>query len=323
MTFPSVRVIVRGNGKQRAKKPRTTTMNYRELQRTLKTLRLEGLTTIKLNQKTAILQAEYDRIQTQIAPQAQQTATDLPEITFGVEIEVTRVVSRDAIALALQAAGVAAAVEGYNHVTKRHWKVIEDGSCGYEVVSPILSGEKGITELRKVCEALTQAGCKVNKQCGLHVHLGADFLGVDRVRDFIKRYRANERNLDAIQPKTRRDSTNRFCRSIADTWRLDSRYLNGDSHSLNRCTTIEEMANLQWERYSKVNLQSYRKYNTIEIRHHAGTTDVNKITNWVRFLIGFATTATPETAANTDFNAMFSNNNIATFYRQRRTALAR
>jgi hypothetical protein len=304
-------------------------MNYRELQQALKTLRIEGLTIIKLNQKTAVLQAEYNRIQaqqtqqtpqaqqTQQTPQAQQTqqaTNDLPDsLTFGVEIEITRLVSQDAIAMALQAAGIAAAVEGYNHVTKRHWKVVTDGSCGYEVVSPILSGEKGIAELRKVCETLTRIGCKVNKHCGLHVHLGAEFLGVARVRNFVKRYMANEANLDAIQPRARRGSKNRFCLPISETMR---------THLIDNCHVIDDMVGLQTTRYCKVNLQSYRKYNTIEIRHHAGTTNATRIENWVRFLIGFATTATPENATNIEFNEMFNNNNIAQFYRRRRAALA-
>jgi hypothetical protein len=299
-------------------------MNYRELQQALKTLRLEGLTTIKLNQKGTILQAEYDRIYSQIRAeesgtqpqaqaQAQQTHTAMPEITFGVEIEVTRLISQDAIAQALQAAGIAAAVEGYNHVTKRHWKVVTDGSCGYEVVSPILSGEKGLCELRKVCETLTRIGCKVNKHCGLHVHLGADFLGVGRVRNFVKRYMANEANLDAIQPRARRGSKNRFCLPISETMR---------THLIDNCHVIDDMVGLQTTRYCKVNLQSYRKYGTVEIRHHAGTTNATRIENWVRFLIGFATTATPENATNIEFNEMFNNNNIAQFYRRRRAALA-
>lgn len=286
-------------------------MNYRALQRALKNLRLSGYTTIKLNQKAVILQAEYDRIYSQIG-----AASDLPEITFGVEIEVTHDINKDTIASALRAAGIKAAAEECNHITKTYWKVVTDGSCGYEVVSPILSGEKGIAELRKVCETLTQIGCKVNKKCGLHVHLGANFLGVDRVRSFLKRYLANERNLDSIQPKTRRGNKNPFCRSITNT------YQNGLNDSLDSCNTIHEMAGLQFNRYSKVNLQAYPKYSTIEIRHHAGTTDATKIETWVRFLIGFATTATPENATQTDFNAMFNNNNIATFYRRRRTALA-
>ena len=287
-------------------------MNYRTLQTELKRYRSLGYTSIKLNQKGTILQAEYDRIQSQIAPQA-PTTNDLPEITFGVEIEVTRLVSQDAIAIALQAAGISVAVEGYNHATKRHWKVVTDGSCGYEVVSPILSGEQGLNELRKVCETLTRIGCKVNKNCGLHVHLGADFLGVGRVRSFIKRYMANEANLDSIQPKARRGSANRYCLPITETMR---------THLIDNCLTVDDMVGLQTTRYCKVNLQSYRKYNTIEIRHHAGTTNATRIENWVRFLIGFATTATPENATNIEFNSMFNNNNIATFYRRRRAALA-
>ena len=47
-------------------------MNYRELQQSLKAYRASGLTIVKLNQKTAVLQAEYNRIQAQQAQQQQQ-----------------------------------------------------------------------------------------------------------------------------------------------------------------------------------------------------------------------------------------------------------
>jgi hypothetical protein len=88
------------------------------------------------------------------------------------------------------------------------------------------------------------------------------------------------------------------------------------------CSTIAEIAYLQGIRYSKLNLQSYRVHRTIEFRHHAGSTDATKVTNWVRFLLDFCTTASPETAAVTDFDSLFASNNIAEFYRQRRLQLA-
>ena len=289
-------------------------MNYRELQRALKTYRASGLTVIKLNQKTAVLQAEYDRITGILqAEQDNQRAQNPNSLTFGVEIEILSTVDRSAIATALQAEGINAVVEGYNHRTQHYWKIITDGSCGWEIVSPILSGEQGLNELKKVCETLTRIGCKVDKSCGIHVHIGADALGVSKVKSVIKRWLSNESNLDSIQPLSRRGRSNTYCEPLSDTIR---------THLIDNCFTIEDLANIQSTRYSKLNLQSYRTHRTIEFRHHSGSTDSEKITNWVKFLLDFCLTATPESCAATDFDALFTNNNITRFYRQRQLQLA-
>ena len=289
-------------------------MNYRELQRALKGYRTSGLTTIKLNQKTAILRAEYDRITGILqAEQDNQRAQNPNSLTFGVEIEILSTIDRSAIATALQAEGINAVVESYNHQTQRHWKVITDASCGWEIVSPILSGEQGLNELKKVCEVLTRVGCKVDKHCGLHVHIGADALGIAKVRSVVKRWLSNESNLDTIQPSERRGRSNMYCEPLAATMR---------THLIDNCFNIEDLANIQSTRYSKLNLQSYRTHKTIEFRHHSGSTNATEITNWVKFLLDFCLTATPETATATEFNSLFANNNIAQFYRQRQLQLA-
>jgi hypothetical protein len=294
-------------------------MNYRTLQTELKRYRSLGYTSIKLNQKKVILQAEYNRIQGIRAEQDNQRAlqNQTPNsLTFGVEIEIlmTQGLSQELIETALRDDGINATIERYNHQTRQHWKIITDASCGWEIVSPILSGEQGLNELRKVCETLTRIGCKVDKTCGLHVHVGADALGVDRVKSTIKRWLGNEsQNLDSIQPPSRRGTNNQYCLPLANTIRTDL---------IDDCLTIDQLVRLQSTRYSKLNLQSYRTHRTIEFRHHAGSTNATKITNWVKFLLDFCTNATPETATLTHFDALFANNNITQFYRQRRLQLA-
>lgn len=293
-------------------------MNYRTLQTELKRYRSLGYTSIKLNQKKVILQAEYNRIQAIRAEQDNQRALQNQNpnsLTFGVEIEIlmTPGLSQELIETALRDDGINATIERYNHQTRQHWKIITDASCGWEIVSPILSGEQGLNELRKVCETLTRIGCKVDKSCGLHVHIGADRLGVAKVRSVVKRWLGNEDNFDSIQPRSRRGTSNQFCQPLAVTMR---------AHLIDNCLTIEDIAGLQSTRYSKLNLRSYFTHRTIEFRHHAGSTDTTKVVNWVKFLLDFCTNSTPETATGTEFNSLFTNNNIAQFYRQRRLQLA-
>jgi hypothetical protein len=66
-------------------------MTYRQLQNELRALRNQGLTTIKLNSKKSALQAEYDRIKADQAPQMnRQLATQILEIRDTLIEEVGR-----------------------------------------------------------------------------------------------------------------------------------------------------------------------------------------------------------------------------------------
>ena len=52
-----------------------------------------------------------------------------------------------------------------------------------------------------------------------------------------------------------------------------------------KLNTIEANARQQMRRACKVNVAyAYARHKTIEFRHHSGTTDYNKIANWIEFL---------------------------------------
>lgn len=93
---------------------------------------------------------------------------------FGIEIEAYNC-SRERLARELREAGIEVVVEGYNHTTRPHWKLVTDSSLNgndtFELVSPILVGETGLRELEKVCWVLDLCDVKVNESCGLHVHI--------------------------------------------------------------------------------------------------------------------------------------------------------
>ena len=42
-----------------------------------------------------------------------------------------------------------------------------------------------------------------------------------------------------------------------------------------------------FDRYYKVNVMSYNNHRTIEFRQHSGTTEYEKIKNWIDFLTAF------------------------------------
>ena len=126
---------------------------------------------------------------------------------FGVEMEIVGI-SREQALSAMRAVGVEVQSEQYNHATRPHWKLVSDASVagGFEVVSPVLNGEAGLEELRRVATALDDMGATANRTCGLHVHIDAHGLTVDALRAIVRRYAAYEHEIDTFMPPSRRNN---------------------------------------------------------------------------------------------------------------------
>ena len=124
------------------------------------------------------------------------------ERTFGIEIEFTTA-SRETVARLMRQKGLLAEVEGYNHFTRGHWKLITDSSCGFELVSPILKGRDGLNQLKLATEALAEAGAKVDRRCGLHVHHDINDLDAKQAANIYALYIKLEKTIDSFLPKSR------------------------------------------------------------------------------------------------------------------------
>lgn len=205
--------------------------------------------------------------------------------TFGVEIEFLG--CRDKVLDAMRAAGLECNYEGYTHQTRPSWKLVTDSSIegdeGYELVSPILVGAAGIESLKKAVKALIAAECSVNKSCGLHIHVGARDLSAEEIYTIVRRYGYNETKLDGIMPVSRRANNNTFCRSVASHVR---------GFGLTNVPSAEYLCNttFHYERYFKVNVQSYLRHGTVEFRQHSASVNASKISNWAMFCVNFVDT---------------------------------
>ena len=214
------------------------------------------------------------------APAAKRTSRPVEKalrFTMGVEIECFNI-NKEAIIRTLRAKRVKAIETGYNHTDytdtyKLGYDCSIDGNDTCEVVSPILNN---LNSLKKVCEVINEAGAQVNRSCGLHIHFGAkDFTVAQWVR-IIRNYAALESIIDSFMPVSRRGDNNRYCKSIQRA----ARYL--ETNSASDMYDIREAFNS--DRYHKVNVMSFTSHKTIEFRQHSGTTDFNKIENWINFL---------------------------------------
>ena len=196
-------------------------------------------------------------------------------LTFGVECETYNVV-RDALIREVELRNISIQSEGYNHRDNNHYyKIVSDASIqgvnGQEIVSPILKGKQGLNSLRMVCNSLNAIDAKVNKSTGLHIHFDASKISDSHFVQIFKNYQILENVIDSFMPVSRRAQNNVYCRSIQGL-------------NYNTCTTKSDIIRVNGTRYRKVNAESYLSHKTVEFRQHSGTTDYDKIANWINFL---------------------------------------
>lgn len=238
--------------------------------------------------------------------------------TFGVEMEIIHQ-SKDAVLRAIRSAGISCAIEGYNHNTRTHWKIVSDASVtgGFEVVSPVLKGEDGLSELKKVCDALVNAGAKIRSCCGLHVHLGTDDFKTDiRVwKNLYKNYAKLENTIDSFMPQSRRNNT--YCESMR---------VRGWNEKIESATNLRDLEAkiTRSSRYFKLNSQSYWRHHTVEFRQHSGSVEFEKVKNWILFCARFVEFSKKNAVASESKTELkkFLNTDLINFYEIRAAKFA-
>lgn len=192
---------------------------------------------------------------------------------FGVELELIFPAghNRATISAALEREGV------------RGWRVKSDGSLsggnGWEVVSPVLAGEQGIETVRTACRVLTRLGAKPNRSCGMHVHHEARDLTVSAMKALARTWSANQGVIDGLVSPSRRNGGSYYCRPLNS----------GDLAAIDAVRDLRSLSRL--DRYRTLNLASYGRHGTVEIRQHQGTCDPEKVVSWIRFGQGLIDTA--------------------------------
>jgi len=144
----------------------------------------------------------------------------------------------------------------------------------------VLTGRNAVEEVGNACEALTDFGATVTKQCGLHVHVGvADQANnLEFFKRLVRLYQAYEPVLDTVMPASRRNSANGFCRSLASvpaTTITDARSIPDLAEAIRRSSGAME------RRYHKLNIDAFSRHRTVEFRQHSGTTDAHKTKIWM------------------------------------------
>lgn len=227
--------------------------------------------------------------------------------TFGVELEFI-CDNKNALASHInqQCGRDTVQVEEYNHTTRSYWKLITDSSVhattpadrtarlkGFELVSPILKGERGLSDIRAIMDAIeTYSGIvKVNKSCGYHLHIQADDLNLKQLKNVMKAQVKYEWVLDCFQPQSRRANNASYTQSAVRHFgngRDLSSIENTGFSMIDSARDQTQLTNMIQTRgrYCKLNFQNFPSVGTIEVRHGAGTLDGDKICNWVKLYTG-------------------------------------
>lgn len=206
---------------------------------------------------------------------------------FGIEIEFFGCSPRTVVDK-MAAKGIACEYEGYNHRdrTDGQWKIVTDSTVcssgtgcgsGLELVSPILYGNDGLKALRKAVKALNEAGAKVDISCGVHIHHDATMkrkMGVGQLQNVGRIYSLHHDQIDSMLAASRREH------GAKSTW---CKSLRGRYDELMNANTLASFRGRIPGRYFAVNYEAYLDHGSIEFRQHQGSTDIEKIEQWLRF----------------------------------------
>lgn len=204
-------------------------------------------------------------------------------MTFGIEIECIGLSCTQA-QVALANAGISVVNNGYTHAVIRQWKVVPDGSLharngSCEVVSPILSGQDGMNEVRTVMMILRTAGATVNASCGMHIHLGVEHFTPRRLGAIVMGYQEWQIAFDAFITPKRQAFQSAY--SGKRSWQ-DADIL---ARTIEQCSTTSEVKTVcnHERRYKNLNVNSFKKYGTYEVRNHQGSLNGMNATAWIAF----------------------------------------
>jgi hypothetical protein len=151
----------------------------------------------------------------------------------------------------------------------------EDGSItGKEFVSPVLSSDDGLAEIRHFCRLARRFD--VDDSCGYHLHVDAENLDVTTLQRVALAYLRTEEIWQSFVPEARRE--NQYCQSI--------RWSASEVRAVESKDKFRYWASGQ-DRYQWFNVHSYPCHGSLEIRLHTGTLDSDKVCNWVKAHLRF------------------------------------
>ena len=171
------------------------------------------------------------------------------------------------------------------------WKCESDSSLHHipgramcEVISPVLRGEDGVTEIKRMLTKLRSMGGKVNRSCGLHTNVG--WLGnVSRLKRLITTVARFEKALFSLAGSTARER-NGYSRTLKEVGSWAHRLV-FDTHG--RVRTMRDIRNHTLDRGSVLNVRHVTDRldrRRVEFRVFAGTLKTRKVLTFLFIALG-------------------------------------
>jgi hypothetical protein len=157
------------------------------------------------------------------------------------------------------------------------YSVGRDGS-GVEVRTPILAGNKGFDELKRIFAFLNNLGCYTGTNDGMHVHHDAPELVKDPLltRNLVKSWVANRHAIcEMVTPYRRSRMVAWTADSLEslDDW-AEGNQTHTDSYGYTYPITFGR---------NELNIASLIEHGTIEFRLHEGTLNIDDAIAWIKF----------------------------------------
>lgn len=153
---------------------------------------------------------------------------------------------------------------------------------GVEYISKPMSGDYLFRQIDNMGNYLLDNDFKVNKSCGLHIHIDARDLFYEQLKGILIVAKTFEDIIFKIVPPSR--SKSRWCRRVPMKKHHIKR-INSNSDLIQSwyesSDTYPDFDKYNDSRYHGLNLHARVYLGTIEFRYHSGTNNPDKIKNWI------------------------------------------
>jgi hypothetical protein len=174
----------------------------------------------------------------------------------------------------------------------RGWRLKVDTSCGGEVVSPILKGPSGMSDVARICKGINEIAKRYglpasDAECGLHIHIDAQNIKPQQVSNLFALLHAAEpiiyamytaRNLEYCAPislNMKLASRARDWSDIRDIWYRPSNNVKNPAQTYTSQFINGNNSGEMYDgtRYHGFNIHCFWRQGTVEFRYAGGTTD--------------------------------------------------
>lgn len=228
---------------------------------------------------------------------------------FGIELEIGNTIPKTKIKTAISSVSdFPVVITKYQpSVNNEFWHVKNDATCGpkgrlgpkgIEVASFIGKGIVDLQHIADVAQALSEVGCKVNDNCGLHIHAEAINLSTRQVGTLLAYWIKIEQCLQFSLPERRRN--NEYCKLLSSRTQLpkylplltgpENFYCLFSPADLGYYENQDRRVNLNLVNYVRACAYDTISRKTIELRWPEGTLDPTDIKCWTRLFLHFIET---------------------------------